>query len=401
MADKIQWRRDTAANFTSANTLLAQGEAGYELDTGRVKIGDGVTPWNSLGYNFESGGGVTDHGALTGLSDDDHPQYHNDARGDARYYQKTELDGGQLDNRYYTVSEIDSQQGVQDSAIALNTSKVSFPEAPLDGQQYARQSGAWSVVTGGGGATNHSQLVLDDGTNPHGTTKSDVGLGNVDNTSDLDKPISTDTQTALDLKYDATNPSGYETPPELDARDTSNRDRSNHTGTQLSSTISDLSTAVDNFETVTSLTVDSTGTVLTFNDEDGTANQIQTNVFGSEYEDFIDTSNTLIITALLFAVRSFTTNVKPAGRYRVGMIVQLEPNSTSTNYLFQLRINGNQIGLEMEEEGKDIGGDNRNLRPLIGYYDHGGGTFDIELWGGAESGTLVLHGVLAEVWRVS
>lgn len=31
------------------------------------------------------GGGVTDHGALTGLADDDHPQYHNDARGDARY----------------------------------------------------------------------------------------------------------------------------------------------------------------------------------------------------------------------------------------------------------------------------------------------------------------------------
>jgi len=30
-------------------------------------------------------GAVTDHGALTGLSDDDHAQYHNDARGDARY----------------------------------------------------------------------------------------------------------------------------------------------------------------------------------------------------------------------------------------------------------------------------------------------------------------------------
>lgn len=28
---------------------------------------------------------ITDHGALTGLADDDHPQYHNDARGDARY----------------------------------------------------------------------------------------------------------------------------------------------------------------------------------------------------------------------------------------------------------------------------------------------------------------------------
>ncbi len=31
------------------------------------------------------GGGVTDHGALTGLADDDHPHYHNNARGDARY----------------------------------------------------------------------------------------------------------------------------------------------------------------------------------------------------------------------------------------------------------------------------------------------------------------------------
>jgi len=32
-----------------------------------------------------SGGGVTDHGLLTGLADDDHGQYHTDARGDARY----------------------------------------------------------------------------------------------------------------------------------------------------------------------------------------------------------------------------------------------------------------------------------------------------------------------------
>lgn len=35
---------------------------------------------------------------------------------------------------------------------------------------------------------------------PSGITKSDVGLGNVDNTSDLNKPISTSTQTALDAK---------------------------------------------------------------------------------------------------------------------------------------------------------------------------------------------------------
>ena len=51
--------------------------------------------------------------------------------------------------------------------------------------------------------TNHSELNLDDGTNPHGTTKADVGLSNVDNTSDVNKPISSATQTALNLKLDS------------------------------------------------------------------------------------------------------------------------------------------------------------------------------------------------------
>ena len=38
--------------------------------------------------------------------------------------------------------------------------------------------------------------------NPHSVTKSQVGLGNVDNTSDLSKPISTAVQSALDAKQD-------------------------------------------------------------------------------------------------------------------------------------------------------------------------------------------------------
>lgn len=40
--------------------------------------------------------------------------------------------------------------------------------------------------------------------NPHEVTKAQVGLGNVDNTSDSDKPVSTATQTALDGKVDKT-----------------------------------------------------------------------------------------------------------------------------------------------------------------------------------------------------
>ena len=47
-------------------------------------------------------------------------------------------------------------------------------------------------------AYTHSQATG----NPHGTTKNDIGLGNVDNTSDLNKPISTATQQALNNKLD-------------------------------------------------------------------------------------------------------------------------------------------------------------------------------------------------------
>jgi hypothetical protein len=50
MADRIQLRRDTAANWTSTNPILASGEMGYETDTQAFKLGDGVTAWASLPY---------------------------------------------------------------------------------------------------------------------------------------------------------------------------------------------------------------------------------------------------------------------------------------------------------------------------------------------------------------
>lgn len=56
---KIKFRRDTAANWTSANPILAQGEPGFEHDTGLLKIGDGETAWVDLDYN-SGGGGLTD-----------------------------------------------------------------------------------------------------------------------------------------------------------------------------------------------------------------------------------------------------------------------------------------------------------------------------------------------------
>lgn len=47
-------KRDVAANFTAADTLLLQGEWALETDTLRMKIGDGATPWATLGYFMAS-----------------------------------------------------------------------------------------------------------------------------------------------------------------------------------------------------------------------------------------------------------------------------------------------------------------------------------------------------------
>ena len=44
MANRLQLRRDGAQQWANVNPILAQGELGIELDTSRLKIGDGVTP---------------------------------------------------------------------------------------------------------------------------------------------------------------------------------------------------------------------------------------------------------------------------------------------------------------------------------------------------------------------
>ena len=50
MANRLQLRRGGAQEWANANPTLAQGELGIELDTGRFKIGDGVSAWNTLRY---------------------------------------------------------------------------------------------------------------------------------------------------------------------------------------------------------------------------------------------------------------------------------------------------------------------------------------------------------------
>jgi len=56
---RMQLRADTAANWTSINPTLLSAEIGLERDTNKIKIGNGSTAWNSLGYfPFVVSGGV-------------------------------------------------------------------------------------------------------------------------------------------------------------------------------------------------------------------------------------------------------------------------------------------------------------------------------------------------------
>ena len=48
MATRMQQRRGTAAEWQTNNPVLALGEIGFDTTNQNIRIGDGVTPWNSL-----------------------------------------------------------------------------------------------------------------------------------------------------------------------------------------------------------------------------------------------------------------------------------------------------------------------------------------------------------------
>ena len=50
MTTRIKLRRDTTANWISANPILSAGEPGLETDTRKIKYGDGATAWRELAY---------------------------------------------------------------------------------------------------------------------------------------------------------------------------------------------------------------------------------------------------------------------------------------------------------------------------------------------------------------
>ena len=159
----MQQRRGTAAQWISTNSgngpVLNSGEIGYESDTNKFKIGDGVNHWVTLPYFVDLNSMIAGAPGLLNSIDElaaalgDDPAFFTTVA--------TNLTNHQNDTT--------SIHGIADTSLLVTT-------------------------TGTQTLTNKTITA------PAGLVKGDVGLGNVDNTSDANKPVSTATQTALDLK---------------------------------------------------------------------------------------------------------------------------------------------------------------------------------------------------------
>jgi hypothetical protein len=238
MATRMLQRRGTASEWTAANTVLAAGEVGFETDTGRFKIGNGSTAWNSRPYAAPAPNAVADHAALTtsvhGIEDTSDLVVTADLASLAPLAGPTFSGTVTLPNTTsigdVSATEIAYVNGVTsaiqtqlDAKLASATASTTY--APLSGPTFTGTVSLPNTTSIGdvsstelgyvNGVTSAIQTQIDakaPTANPtftgtvSGVTKTHVGLENVDNTSDANKPVSSATQTALDLKANIASP---------------------------------------------------------------------------------------------------------------------------------------------------------------------------------------------------
>jgi len=219
MATIIQQRRGTAAEWTAANTILANGEKGLETDglgTTEVKekIGNGVLAWNDLPYQ-ESGAVASVSGDGVNNTDPKNPVL--------SFPTPTEINLGNVDNTsdinkpISTATQTALDLKGNQTEVSLNTAKVGI--TPAQTSDITANNAKVGITTQQSNdiTTNNAKVGISTAQASEITAntlkETDVNhvtaeLPNVENTADLDKVISTDTQTALDLKVAiATNPS--------------------------------------------------------------------------------------------------------------------------------------------------------------------------------------------------
>ncbi len=103
----IRLRRGTAAQWTSANPVLAAGEVGLETDTNRTKYGNGSLTWSALPYSVADASGTAsvDWSAVLNKPTTFPPSTHTHAISDVTNLQTT-LDGKAATSHTHTKSQI-------------------------------------------------------------------------------------------------------------------------------------------------------------------------------------------------------------------------------------------------------------------------------------------------------
>jgi len=224
MATRMQQRRGTASQWSGANPILNAGEIGWESDTNKFKIGDGTNHWADLTYftDAESAlAGINDlidgaPGALNTLNElaaaiNDDPAFFTTLStsldlkapkanptftGTVSGVTKSHVGLGNVDNTSDANKPVSTATQTALDAKASNTA-LSNHEADTTNIHGIADTSALATKTYADGAVSTAVAAL---------TKSSVGLGNVDNTSDANKPVSSAAQTALDLKAPKANP---------------------------------------------------------------------------------------------------------------------------------------------------------------------------------------------------
>jgi len=93
-------------------------------------------------------------------------------------------------------SGLAAETSAREAADSALDSRLDTAESDINAIESAATTLAGRVTTAEGSLSSHTAAT----NNPHSVTKAQVGLGNVDNTSDANKPVSSATQSALDGK---------------------------------------------------------------------------------------------------------------------------------------------------------------------------------------------------------
>jgi hypothetical protein len=233
MATRMQQRRGTAAQWISTNggagPVLNAGEMGWESDTNKFKIGDGVNNWTSLDYfsdvnstvNPAFGSSITFEGATANdfettlaITDPtaDRTITFPDATGTVALTSDiSELSQDAIDSALTAGTGITKtyNDGANTLTLAVDTTTIQARVTDVSDTEIGYLNGVTSAIqtqlddksTASKTETLTNKTLTSPVINtPTGITKTDVGLANVDNTTDANKPVSTATQTELNLK---------------------------------------------------------------------------------------------------------------------------------------------------------------------------------------------------------